>query len=99
MSKCPIAWTQKDGPYPCAFLQNQKECTRNDPWHQCIPFHQEKWNHAVKPVTVHCSRCGVEISTTNGVIERYGQIAKFEVICGACSDYDETLARHIAGEL
>lgn len=97
--KCPIAWTQKDGPYPCAFLQNYHECMRNDPWHQCIPVHEEKHNHAVKSVTVHCSRCNCEISTTNGVLERFGKNVLFEFLCPACSDYDENLARHIAGEL
>jgi hypothetical protein len=97
--KCPIAWTQKDSPFPCAFLQNRSVCMRNDAWHPCIPMHQEKYNHAVKPVTVHCARCNCEISTTNGVLERYGKTVVFEFLCPACSDYDDSLARHIAGEL
>lgn len=88
--RCPIAWTQRDGPFPCAFLQKRSECTRTDVRHPCIPVHQEKYNHAVKTTTVHCAGCNCEMSTTNGVLERCGTTITFEFLCGACSDYEST---------
>jgi hypothetical protein len=95
MSKnCPINWTAADGPYPCAF-RTAGYCSYAE---QCVPLHNARYVHAITPVTVKCSRCGVDTSVATGVFERHN-LRCVETICGTCSMEDIVLARHVAGEL
>jgi hypothetical protein len=66
--KCPIAWTEKDGSYPCAFKINFRDC--NFHGSDCILVNMCKYEHAISVCPSRCPECGTFTTGTFGDIER-----------------------------
>jgi hypothetical protein len=92
--KCPIAWTEKDGPYPCAFKANFRDCNYHE--NICISSNMCRYKHAISTCPSRCPECGTFTATgTFGDIER-GWLP----LCPECAKKhieDQALAAHVMG--